>query len=254
MTWGSGFMGQLVFWIGSIIETYIFNELNSKKLYKDLADRGYKVKIIDDGGIYLQDVPFYLQFIPFVNIMAVAEYILRSNITIDETIFYFQSESMILPLTESEKAFYRLNPTVKTAINIAKEDYLNRKYGNSIILQSELGDTKIVYFYNFKTLEVEVFSCEGHFSTLSREDLDEVVNTILEVNLQERYDYYGGDWGYYHAVMDGKEKPSCIIVQERDYMIDDILENSLSNTLKNDGNIKPDFDKTLTLKLDPKKK
>ena len=45
-------MAQLIFWGGSIIETFIFNELNYKKLYKDLADKGFKIKIIDDGDIY----------------------------------------------------------------------------------------------------------------------------------------------------------------------------------------------------------
>ena len=43
------FIKELIFWGGSIIETFIFNDLNSKKLYKDLADKGFKVKIIDDG-------------------------------------------------------------------------------------------------------------------------------------------------------------------------------------------------------------
>ena len=47
------FMGELIFWGGSIIETFIFNELNSKKFYRDLADKGFKVKIIDDGDIYM---------------------------------------------------------------------------------------------------------------------------------------------------------------------------------------------------------
>lgn len=40
------FMEELIFWGGSIIETFIFNELNYKKLYRDLADKGFKVKII----------------------------------------------------------------------------------------------------------------------------------------------------------------------------------------------------------------
>ena len=47
------FIKELIFWGGSIIETFIFNDLNSKKLYKDLADKGFKVKIIDDGDIYM---------------------------------------------------------------------------------------------------------------------------------------------------------------------------------------------------------
>lgn len=46
------FIKKLIFWGGSIIETFIFNELNYKNLYKDLADKGFKVKIIDDGDIY----------------------------------------------------------------------------------------------------------------------------------------------------------------------------------------------------------
>lgn len=73
------FMGELIFWGGSIVETFIFNELNSKKLYKDLADRGFKVKIIDDGGIYMHKVPMYLRFIPFFNLLATFQYIMQYN-------------------------------------------------------------------------------------------------------------------------------------------------------------------------------
>lgn len=47
------FIKELIFWGGSIIETFIFNEFNYKKLYRDLADKGFKVKIIDDGDIYM---------------------------------------------------------------------------------------------------------------------------------------------------------------------------------------------------------
>lgn len=221
----AGFMGELIFWGGSIVETFIFNELNSKKLYKDLADRGFKVKIIDDGGIYMHEAPMYLRFIPFFNLLATFQCIMQYNEMIDETIFYFQSKGMISPLTKKERELYRLNPTIKTAMDIAKEDYLRRKYGNSIILQSELGNTKIVYFYNFETLEIDISSCEGHLATLKKEDLDELVGTILEVNLQDYYDYYGDEWGYYHAIMDGRELPVRIIVKESDYEMEDILEN-----------------------------
>ena len=40
-------MGPLVFWLGSILESFIFTRLNSRRLYKDLADRGYKLKYMD---------------------------------------------------------------------------------------------------------------------------------------------------------------------------------------------------------------
>ena len=46
------YIKKIIFGGGSIIETFIFNELNYKKLYKDLAYKGFKVKIIDDGDIY----------------------------------------------------------------------------------------------------------------------------------------------------------------------------------------------------------
>ena len=47
------FIKELIFLGCCIIETFIFNELNYKKLYKDLADKGFKVKIIDDRDIYI---------------------------------------------------------------------------------------------------------------------------------------------------------------------------------------------------------
>lgn len=47
MIMGVNVMGPLVFWLGSILESFIFTRLNSRRLYKDLADRGYKLKYMD---------------------------------------------------------------------------------------------------------------------------------------------------------------------------------------------------------------
>ena len=66
-------MGPMVFWIGSIIETFIFNYLNSKRVYKDLADRGYKVKFTGYNELYMKETPLIERFIPFFNILGILE-------------------------------------------------------------------------------------------------------------------------------------------------------------------------------------
>ncbi len=54
MIMGVNVMGPLVFWLGSILESFIFTRLNSRRLYKDLADRGYKLKYMDGQKIKLK--------------------------------------------------------------------------------------------------------------------------------------------------------------------------------------------------------
>ena len=67
MIMGVNVMGPLVFWLGSILESFIFTRLNSRRLYKDLADRGYKLKYMDGQKIKLKESPVCMRFIPFFN-------------------------------------------------------------------------------------------------------------------------------------------------------------------------------------------
>ena len=54
MIMGVNVMGPLVFWLGSILESFIFTRLNSRRLYKDLADRGYKLKYMDKEDLAIK--------------------------------------------------------------------------------------------------------------------------------------------------------------------------------------------------------
>ena len=67
-------------------------------------------------------------------------------------------------------------------------------YGQSSSIYLE---TRVLY--NFETLEIEISSCEGHLATLKKEDLDELVGNILEVNLQ---DYFViGSFGFIYLII-----------------------------------------------------
>lgn len=92
-------MGPLVFWLGSILESFIFTRLNSRRLYKDLADRGYKLKYMDGQKIKLKESPVYMRFIPFFNLLDTADSILEYNYLLDNTIEYLKNENMISKMT-----------------------------------------------------------------------------------------------------------------------------------------------------------
>ena len=91
-------------------------------------------------------------------------------------------------------------------------------------------------------------------ATLKKEDLDELFGTILEVNLQDYYDYYGDEWGYYHAIMDGRKLPVRIIVKESDYQMEDILENGGDNNRELPRNKKGFLGNVFQLSLHKKEK
>lgn len=100
-------MGPMVFWLGSILEAFIFNEMNSKRIYKDLADRGYKFKFTDDKVVDLKETPIYLRFMPIFNILSTANCILEYNYLVDNTIAFLKEEDMVLPMTAEEKSIIK---------------------------------------------------------------------------------------------------------------------------------------------------
>lgn len=206
-------MGPMVFWIGSILESFIFTRLNSRRLYKDLADRGYKLKYMDDQEIKLEESPLYMHFIPFLNLLETAGSILEYNYLLDNTIEYFKNENMVSPMNQKEREYYRENPTVKTALMIAESDYQRRKFGNKIILKGDSSESIITYYYDFTDNSIGVYSVTGELSKLDDDDIMEITVTLLENSLYEYYEKYGGVSQYYQAIMDDREKNSIIIAR-----------------------------------------
>lgn len=218
------FMGPMVFWIGSIIETFIFNYLNSKRVYKDLADRGYKVKFTGYNELYMEETPLVERFIPFFNILGIACNIQKYNDTVDEMVRNLNRIGFLLPMTKEEKELYQLNPTSRNAFKIAMNDFLYRKYGNGIIYESVLGTSTIIYGYDFEAQEVEIVNCTGPLSSLNKEELLEFVNLILECCFIPYYEKYGSDFEYYRAILEGRETPIFLKVREQDLNLAGILK------------------------------
>ena len=150
-------MGPLVFWLGSILESFIFTRLNSRRLYKDLADRGYKLKYMDGQKIKLKESPVCMRFIPFFNLLDTADSILEYNYLLDNTIEYLKNENMISLMTQKEREYYKQNPTIKTALFIAEKDYEQRRFGNKIILKGDTSDSVITYYYDFTENSIEFY-------------------------------------------------------------------------------------------------
>ena len=213
MIMGVNVMGPLVFWLGSILESFIFTRLNSRRLYKDLADRGYKLKYMDGQKIKLEESPVYMRFIPFFNLLDTAGSIMEYNYLLDNTIEYLKNENMISLMTQKEREYYKQNPTIKTALFIAEKDYEQRRFGNKIILKGDTSDSVITYYYDFTENSIEILSCTGEITKLDADDIMEITITLLENCLYEYYAKYGGVDKYYQAIMDGREKNSIIVAR-----------------------------------------
>lgn len=224
---GGVFMGPMVFWLGSILEAFIFNEMNSKRIYKDLADRGYKFKFTDDKVVDLKETPMYLRFIPIFNLLSTANCILEYNYLVDNTIAFLKEEDMVLPMTAEEKKYYQMKPTAKTALLIAESDYQRRKFGNTIVIRCNEGDSKVTYYFDFANERINLLTIEGLLEKASNEEVTIILSEIINATLQSKFREYGSVAGYYKAIMDGMEPVSYIIVNEIvDVKTEDIKEDT----------------------------
>lgn len=226
-------MGPMVFWIGSILEAFIFNGMNSKRLYKDLADAGYKFKFTDDMVVDLKESPLYRRFIPILNLVDTANNILEYNYFVGNTIEYLKREGMVSPMSKEEIKYYQMKPTAKTAMLIAESDYQRRKFGNMIVIHCDDGDTKITYYFDFDNNRIDILSIDGLLAEFREEDAINIVSEIINGTLAGKFKEYGSVANYYKAIMDGRENVSTIVVQANIEIKEENDEPKLTRKPKN---------------------
>lgn len=221
---GSDNMGPLLFYLGSILETFTFNYLNQNRLYLDVGKAGYKIIIEDDES--LLQLTFLVKFIPLINLGYVLYHIINYNLNRNEIIEYLRNNHLIEPLTKGELDLYQKNEDIITLRDLAARYYYQIKYPYMITFVSDKDISRINYAFDLGSKEVIILEVVGILSNLSLEEQKILVTATVKMYEEIYIRKYGSRAKYYYAIDEGYLNPGNIVT-----LMPDVLEENLSQKL-----------------------
>jgi hypothetical protein len=177
------------------------------KVYKDVADNGYKFNIkrnreVSDNFIEDNSYDKIIRFIPFMNIFNEISRVANYKANFDSTLSHLASIGVISRMDEAEKSMYEKKPTGFNSVYISKNAErirIERERLNKIIIHHENEDSTISYKLGDKT---NILSTSGPISNMTEEEQKDVllkasiaiilkdrrINELLGINFKEAND------------------------------------------------------------------
>lgn len=194
----------VIVWMSTILATKCMEKIKSNKIYKDLADYGYKFnleKLINEEqneeivevakkentlkNILLNSYPL----IPFLNMYQIMQDTIDYNQKKEETFRALKNKDYIEDMTEREKREYAKNKTVKNFKKITRDTYNRIKNSNELYFDDD-GST---FYYDVTPdcNDIEVLKVTGPASRLSEEEQKNIVKEFWEECIFEIINTYG---------------------------------------------------------------
>ncbi len=214
-------MESFFFYLATILESFIFQEINQNRLYYDAGADGYKVKIEDDDS--LLQLSFLIKFIPLVNLGEVLYHIIDYNLNKNEIIKYLKEQNLLLPFTAGDIYYYERDISVNTCRMLADRYYRQRKHPYLITFIGKDEANKIYYAYDFPCRDVIILKTEGTIENLSLEEQKKLVRDTIEQYEEIYILKCGGLNKYYDAVNEGYLNPENIVMKMPNF-IEEILK------------------------------
>ena len=217
-------MGPLLFYLGSVLETFAFNYLNQNRLYVDAGENGYKVRIEDDES--LLQLTFLVKFIPLVNLGYIFYHIINYNLNREEIIEYLKNNHLLEPFTKGEKSLYLKYGDVGTLRELANRYYNQRKCPYSITFISDDEISRIDYVFDIYSKDIIILKTDGVLVNLSLEEQKRLVTDTVKRYEEVFIRRCGSKAKYYYAIEEGYLNPEKIVTG-----MPDIFEEKLLRSL-----------------------
>ena len=180
-------MGFGIFCLGTIILSYIMSVANELRLYKDLADAGYKFnnkryKEVSENLSTKEEVKTNLLFllIPFYNILMVYKKTMDYNKIRPMLIDQFNTLGIIEEMNDFEKKEYAKRPTGFNAVFVPLK--VENKLANSSFIKINKGEITgtVIYKYEKKMKGSTIIDSAGDIAKLPEEEQKKyVINAIF---------------------------------------------------------------------------
>lgn len=181
----------LMLWGGTIVTSFGMNTSLTLKIFKDIADSGYKIdkerlfdvtKQLRESG----QIQRLSMLVPGYNLakafQAAIEYKNAGPLVIDQ----FHVLGVLEEMTDKEKEMYQKKPTGLNALAVPFKTEIQEKLKEDVLCSVEINsgneEGKIYYNYNEETQEITVIKGTGTFKNSSQEELEaKLMETIQEV-------------------------------------------------------------------------
>lgn len=166
-------MELLIIWLGSIALSIGIDFAQALKMFKDVADQGYKIDVKKLSNIANQSNPATNKmhmvglFIPIVNIFLKTDQMLKYNQSRPFLLDQLRINDCIEPLSKEEEQDYNSNPIGLKAVLVTIMSDINKDQDIQIITFTDAGEKSSISYREDKNGHRIIIKVEGPASKLS---------------------------------------------------------------------------------------
>lgn len=185
----------LIIWIGTIITSFCMDFSNYFRMYKDVADAGYKIDVIklteSVKGMNIQKNSVWEIFIPIYNIMKEIDTAFKYNAQRHTLLDQLDVLGALEEMEEYEKEEYLKKPTGFNAFLVTLKSKIRLQNADKLEINNENGKSEIFYEIGEKDGQddIIILKVTGPASKLTKEEQKKEVAKFLpslfEVILKE---------------------------------------------------------------------
>lgn len=180
-------MNFIIFWLGTSIASFCAEIVNELRLYKDLADAGYKVDFKKMSGLQKRINPdaakitFLSMLIPIWNIYLVSKNIISYNNNKSTILNQLNVMDCLKKMLDFEKQEYLKNPTGLNAYMISLKTEIILAKAMSIEITIEGKKNEIVFIIDKLTKEITILNVKGEATKLPFSKIKEIVKVSIRL-------------------------------------------------------------------------
>lgn len=190
-------MEILVLWLGTCIASVGMKLANELRVFKDVADAGYKIdvnKLLECGNQLnpnASKVTSLSMLIPIFNMMQVFQKIIQYNNIRPLVLDQLNVIGALEEMSEIEKAEYLRKPTGLNALMVLLKSEIRLARANSIKISNDDGISEIYYKMGNSLDDITILKVTGSATRLTVEEQKKQVVETLETLVQAGLEEYG---------------------------------------------------------------
>jgi len=238
-------MEFLLFWLGTSVTSFCMEMANELRMFKDVADAGYKIDLKRMSELQKQLVPnaskitFLSMLIPIFNIMQVFKNTIQYNNIRPMILDQLCAINVLEEMSEIEKQEYLKKPTALNALIVPLKIEVRLAKASSINFKED-DVTGEIYFEwnNRKSLsDITILKSTGDISKLSIEEQKIKIIEAYKALVEEGVKKYGDVDGLINAVRNGTKldltPTSCEPAKNELNSKQELLDTEKSTLLEN---------------------
>ena len=203
-------MEFLVIWLTTVVASYSLDLANGLRMYKDVADNGYKInnKRLSKLGKQLNPnaskVTSLTRLIPMLNLIQVFQNVVQYNNIRPMVLDQLRVTDSLEEMSEIEKEEYSKNPTGLNAVIIPFKSEIRLANAEHITIQVENENSEIFYEVGDSLKDITILKVIGDASRLTVEEQKQKIIETMRGIIQSGIEKYGDIESLVNAMISNK--------------------------------------------------